>query len=55
VDLQVTVVVDEAQLPELVHEMADTRARSADDLGQRFLADRRRNRLRPALLAEVRQ
>ena len=45
-DLQVTVVLDEAQLPELVHEVADTRARSTDDLGQRFLAERRRNRLR---------
>jgi hypothetical protein len=55
VDLQVAVVLDEAQSPELVHEVADPGPRRADDLGQRRLADRRRDRLRPAVLAEIRQ
>src|ERR1700730_15013091 len=55
VDFQVAVVVDEAQLPEFVHELADARACRADDLGQRLLADGGRNGLRPAILAEIRQ
>ena len=41
VDLQAAVVVDEAQLPKLVHEGVDARAGRADDLGQRLLADLR--------------
>jgi len=32
-DLQMAVVVDEAQLSELVHEKTNPRARRADDLG----------------------
>ena len=50
-DRQLAVIGDEAQLPEFVHEMTDARARRADDLGQRFLADPVRDRLRPAFLA----
>src|SRR5471032_1213738 len=53
VDFDVAVVADEAQLPELVHEQDDPGPRRADDLGQGFLADRRRDLLRPAVLAEV--
>src|SRR5665213_2549424 len=49
------VVVDKAQLPELVHEMTDPRACRADDLGQRVLADPGRDRLRSAFLAEIGQ
>ena len=47
------VVVDKAQLPELVHEMTDPRVRRADDLCQRLLADLGRDRLRAAFLAEI--
>ena len=49
------VVVDEAELPELVHELIDARTRRSDDFGQRLLADRRGDGLRTTLLAEIRQ
>jgi hypothetical protein len=52
-DLQVAVVVDEAQPPELVHEGVNARTGRADDLRQRLLADLRGDRLRLVLLAEV--
>jgi len=39
VNLQSAVVVDETQLPELIHKRADTRTGCSDHLGQRFLAD----------------
>src|SRR5471032_3246858 len=55
VNLQVAVVVDEAQLPEFVHEKTDPRPRRADDAGQGLLTNRYRDRLRPTFLAEVRQ
>jgi len=51
----VAVVFDEAQLPEFVHEDTHARARRADDFSQRLLADWRCDRLRPAVLAEIRQ
>src|SRR5437879_11202254 len=54
-DLQVAIVVDEAELPELVHEDVHTRAGRTDDLRQRFLTDLRRDRLWPARLAEIGQ
>src|SRR6185503_4639887 len=38
-DRQMAVVVDEAQIPKLVHEMAHSRARRADHFGQRLLTD----------------
>jgi hypothetical protein len=50
-----TVVLDEAQLPKFVHELADARSRCADHLGQRLLADFCDDPLRLALLAEIRQ
>ncbi len=54
VDDHIAVVLDEAQLPKLVHEKADTRPRGADQVRQRLLADFRNDRLRPAFLAEIR-
>jgi len=40
-DLQraVAIVIDKAELPELVHEMTDPRPGGADHLGQLFLID----------------
>ena len=55
VDLHMLVVVDEAQPSELVHETADAWPCRADDVGQGCLADRRGNRLRRAILADIRQ
>src|SRR5258708_33963376 len=53
VDLDIAVVPDEAQFPELVHEGVHARPGRADDLRQRLLADLRRDWLRCAVLAEV--
>ena len=39
VDLQATVVVDEAHLPEFVHKEVDAAAGGADEGGERFLGD----------------
>ena len=47
------VVVDKAQLAELVHEVADSRSSRADHARQRFLADFRNHRLPPTILAKV--
>src|SRR5882757_4112769 len=55
VNLQMAVVLDEAQLPEFVHELADTGTCRADDLSQCLLADRGGDRLRPAVLTEIRK
>src|SRR4029453_2450962 len=54
-DLQVTVVLDEPELAELVHEAAYARPRGADHLRERLLANLRNDRLRSAFLAEIRQ
>src|SRR4029077_13816451 len=54
VDPQVAVIVDEAKLPEFVHEVIHPRTRRSDDFGQRLLADRRGDGLRATLLAEIR-
>ena len=44
-----TVVFQEAQLPELIHEETDARPRGADHVGQRgLLNDLRKDRLRLA-------
>jgi hypothetical protein len=51
--LHVAIVFNEAQFPKLVHEAVDSRASSADHLGNRCLADFRYHRLRPALLAKI--
>ena len=56
VDLQPAVVLDEAQLAELVHEEADARAGRADHLRQRFLADLGDDGFRPTPpLAELKR
>src|SRR5271169_197076 len=50
-----TVVVNEAQFTKSVHEEAHARARRADHLRERLLADIRNHRLRSSFLAKVRQ
>ena len=47
------IVIDEAKLTELVHEEADARSRGADHFGQHLLTDRRYDRFRLSLLAEI--
>src|SRR4029453_4853263 len=54
-NLQAAVVVDEAELPELVHEATDSRPSGADHLRQHFLTDLRNHGLGLALLPEVGQ
>lgn len=54
-DFELPVVMDEALLAELVHEVADPRPCCADHLGERFLAELRDHRVRPAFLAEIGQ
>src|SRR4030088_2839851 len=49
------VVLDEPHLPEFFHELADTGTCRADDLSQCLLADRGGDRLRPAVLTEIRK
>jgi hypothetical protein len=39
VDFQIAVVIDETDLPKFIHEDAHSRARSADNFGERRLAD----------------
>ena len=46
VHVQPTVVIDEAQFMELIHEETDTGARGADHLGEHFLTDLWNDRLR---------
>jgi len=52
---QLTVVFDEAQLPEFVHEGAHARAGRPDHLGERLLTDLRRDQFRRALLTDIPQ
>ena len=49
----IVVVVNKAELPELIHEMADPRPGCADHLGQVILTDFRQHRFGPAFLAEM--
>jgi hypothetical protein len=55
VDFDVAVVVDQAELAELVHELTDARPCGANHLRQCLLADIRGDWLRRAFLAEMRQ
>jgi hypothetical protein len=55
VDFDFSVVADEAELAEFVHEEADAGAGGPDHLGQGFLTDVRADRLRGAFLAEIGQ
>ena len=54
-DLDVSVVIDETKLAKLVHEITHTGSGGADHLRQGFLANVRTDRLRTALLPEVRE
>src|SRR6266481_5486398 len=54
-DVQTAVVLDEAQLPELVHETTDPRARAADHFRQRFLTYPGKDRLGFSFLSEMGQ
>jgi hypothetical protein len=53
VDLDFSVVADESELAELVHEEADAGPGGPDHLRQSFLADIRTDRLRTSFLAEI--
>src|SRR6202158_5740638 len=55
VDLDLSVVVDEAKSAEFVHEKTDAGAGGANHLRQCFLADIRTDRLRAAFLSEIRE
>jgi hypothetical protein len=55
VDLQPTIVFDEAELPEFVHEEADARPGRPYHFRERPLAYFRDDRLRPSLFAEISQ
>ena len=52
-DMDATVVLNKAHLPEAIHEEANPRAGRADHVGQRFLRDRRDQRLLLSGLAEL--
>ena len=52
-DFQFTVVFDETQFAEFVHEKAHARSRRADHFRQRFLTDLSHDRLRSRFLAEI--
>jgi hypothetical protein len=54
-DLQPTVVVNEAELSELVHEDADTGPRRPNHLREHRLTDFRGDALRRTLFAKIRQ
>ena len=51
----VAIVIDKAQLPELVHEMTDRRPGRADHLRQVFLSDSGKYSFGSALLAKMSQ
>ena len=51
--LQTAVVLNKAQFPEPVHEEANSRASSANHLGQSFLTDLEDNGVRNTPLAEL--
>ena len=50
-----TVIVDEAQRAEFIHEKAHARARRPNHFSERLLADLCDYRLRSAIFAEIRQ
>ena len=52
-DFQSVVVVNESQVPELVHKLIDPGAGRPHHLRQRGLADFRQNRLQATLFAKV--
>src|SRR5258708_22619155 len=54
-DLQLTIVIDQAELSEFVHKLTDTRPGRADHLRERLLANLGQDRLRRTFLAEIRE
>jgi len=52
-DLKFTIVFDESQFAEPVHEKAHARSGRADHLRQSFLTEPSHDRLRLSLLAEI--
>ena len=54
-NLDLSIVADEAELAELVHEKTDPRSSRSDHFGQRFLADSDANGLRAGFLSEIGQ
>ena len=52
-DLKFSVVFDESQFAEFVHEKAHARSCRADHIRQHFLTELSHDRLRPAFLAEI--
>lgn len=54
-DLQMTVVIDEAPLPEFVHKLTDTRPGRTDHFRERLLANLDRDRLPHTFVAEIRE
>jgi hypothetical protein len=55
VDLDISVVLDEPEIAEFVHEEVDARTRRPDHLGKRFLRDLRYPSLRSSLIAVPRE
>src|SRR5450432_1892468 len=55
VDFNFSVVADESQFAELVHEVTDAGSGGADHLSQSFLADTWIDRPRAAFLSEMRE
>ena len=53
VHVHLTVVVNEAKFPELIHEETDAGTRRPDHLGEHFLTDLRDHRLRLAFFPKV--
>jgi len=54
-NVQATVVLNEAQLPKLVHEETHPGPRGPDHFGQGFLTDPRNDRLMLSVFAEAGQ
>jgi hypothetical protein len=55
VDFEVSLVVDVAQLPKLIHKVAHAEARRTDHVREYLLADFGDDRFALSVLAEVRQ
>jgi hypothetical protein len=53
VNLQLTIVLDQSKLPELVHEGVDPRTGRPDPRRQGFLADLGNHRFELSILAEI--
>ena len=54
-DFEMTVVINVAQLPKLIHKVTHAGARCANHIREHLLAYLRDDRLMPSVLAEIRQ